>query len=59
MTKVFAGPYRDAGKWEQHIGEHVRAQGHEVKQLYYFYATCPRCAKRFGKNQVVLFAQVA
>ena len=59
MTKVFDGPYRNAGKWERLMGEHVRAQGHDIKHLYSFYATCPRCAKHFGKNQVVLFAQVA
>lgn len=58
-TKVFEGPYRDAGKGVRAMEAHVRAQGKEPKRIYHFYATCPRCAKRFGKNQVVLFAQVA
>ena len=58
MTKVFEGPYRDVGKWIHEMEDHVRSRGHEVKKMYFFYATCPKCAKHYGKNHVVLFAQV-
>ncbi len=27
-------------------------------ELYFFYTTCPKCAKAYGKHYVVLFAQV-
>jgi len=57
MTKVFEGPYRDAPRWMRAMQEYVRSQGEEAEKVYFFYATCPRCAKRFGKNQVVLFAK--
>lgn len=30
----------------------------EIQKLYFFYTTCPKCAKKHGKNYVVLFAQV-
>lgn len=59
MTKVFEGPYRSIGQWTRHMEEHVQSQGRATDKLYFFYATCPTCAKKFGKNQVVLFAQVA
>ena len=59
LTKVFEGPYRDMGKWIGAMREHVAAQGYQIQKLYFFYATCPKCAKRFGRNQVALFAQVA
>ncbi len=59
LTKVFDGPYRHAGKWQREMEEFVHGQGRDVKKMYYFYATCPKCAKHFGKNQVVLFAKVA
>jgi len=59
LTKVFEGPYRDVGKWVRAMREHVAAQGHEILKLYFFYATCPKCAKRLGHNWVVLFARVA
>lgn len=58
-TKVFEGPYRNVGKWVGAMEKHVAAQGQKVEAMYFFYATCPKCAKHFGKNQVVLFAKVA
>lgn len=58
MTKVFEGPYRHIGKWTKAMDQHVHDAGHEVDKMYFYYATCPKCAKHFGKNQVVLFAKV-
>lgn len=58
LTKVVEGPFRDAGRWVREMKEHVAAQGRDARKIYLFYATCPKCAKHFGKNRVVLFAQV-
>jgi hypothetical protein len=58
MTKVFTGPFRDIGSWIAQTETFVREHGREVDKLYFFYAICPKCAKHFGKNQVVAFAKV-
>jgi len=58
LTKVFEGPYRDAGKWAREMAEYIKSKGKEMKKLYFSYTTCPRCAKAYGKNYVVLFAQI-
>jgi hypothetical protein len=58
LTKVFEGPYKDAGKWAKEMEEYVKNQGKELKKMYFFYTTCPKCAKAYGKNYVVLLAQV-
>jgi hypothetical protein len=58
LTKVFEGPYKDAGKWAKEMAEYVKGKGKEMKKLYFSYTTCPKCAKAYGKNYVVLFAQV-
>lgn len=58
MTKVFTGPYRDIGSWIKQTEAFVVAHGKEVDKLYFFYATCPKCAKYYGKNQVVTFAKL-
>lgn len=58
VTKVFEGPYRDAGKWAAAMRDHVTAQGRRMEKLYFFYAICPKCAKHYGYNRVVLFAQL-
>lgn len=58
LTKVFEGPYQNAGKWAQEMKTYVESKGKTVKKLYFFYTTCPKCAKAYGKNYVVLFALV-
>lgn len=58
LTKVFEGPYQNAGKWAQEMNEYVKAKGKQAKKLYFFYTTCPKCAKAYGKNYVVLLAQI-
>ena len=58
LTKVFEGPYQNAGKWAVEMKEYVKSKGEELKKLYFSYTTCPRCAKAYGKNYVVLFAQI-
>lgn len=58
LTKAFEGPYKQIPTWIAEMTSHVRSQGQEVKRLYFLYKTCPKCAKQYGKNYVVLLAQV-
>jgi len=58
LTKVFEGPYQNAGKWALEMNSYVQGKGKTVKKLYFHYTTCPKCAKAYGKNYVVLLAQI-
>ncbi|MBL0219783.1 MAG: hypothetical protein IPQ07_38710 [Myxococcales bacterium] len=58
LTKVFEGPFRDAGTWAREMTAYVANKGRALQRLYFGYTTCPRCAKAYGKNYVVLFAKV-
>jgi hypothetical protein len=58
LTKVFEGPYKNAGKWAEEMTDYVSAQRKTLKKMYFSYTTCPNCAKAYGKNYVVLFAQI-
>lgn len=58
LTKVFEGPYQNVGKWAQEMAQYVKSKGKELQKLYFSYTTCPKCAKAYGKNYVVLFAKV-
>jgi hypothetical protein len=58
LTRVFEGPYRNAGKWSTEMKAYVESKGKEIRKLYFFYTTCPRCAKFYGKNYTVLLAQI-
>lgn len=59
LTKVFTGPFRNIGSWIAETESFVKSRERKLEKLYFFYATCPKCAKTFGKNQVVVFAQVS
>jgi hypothetical protein len=58
LTKVFEGPYSDARTWCGDMERHVRAKGRQLDTMYFFYTTCPKCAKHYGKNYVVGIAKV-
>ena len=44
--------------FDRETQEYVTAQGQQMRKLYFFYTTCPKCAKHYGKNYVVAFAEV-
>ncbi|MGO4916774.1 hydrolase [Pseudogemmobacter sp. W21_MBD1_M6] len=58
ITKVFEGPYKDAPDWEEAMKQEVRKRCEEPDDIFFFYTTCPRCAKVYGKNYVVGLAKV-
>ena len=58
VSKVFEGPYRNVRKWIEEMKRFVAAKGKHVRKLYFYYTTCPKCAKKYGKNYVVILAQV-
>jgi hypothetical protein len=58
LTKVFEGGYQNAGKWAKEMESYVRSKGKEIKKTYFWYTTCPKCAKAYGKNYTVILAMV-
>jgi hypothetical protein len=58
LTKVFEEPYKEAGTWVKKMDEFVKSKDKKTKKLYFFYTTCPKCLKHYGKNYVVAFAEV-
>jgi len=58
LTKVFEGPYSNVKRWMEEMKSYANRENKEIQKLYFFYTTCPKCAKKYGKNYVVLLAQV-
>lgn len=56
VTKVFEGPYREAANW-YHEMQDLAAEKGEPGEVWFFYTTCPKCAKAYGKNYVVGVAE--
>ena len=58
LSKVFEGPYGSMRKWIEEMKAFVESQGKSPQKLFFYYTTCPKCAKKYGKNYVVILAQV-
>ena len=59
LSKVYEGPYRDTGKWCKDFKDYAKGRGLSIKKWYMWYTTCPKCAKKYGKNYVVIIAKVS
>ena len=46
------------GKFVKEMGEYVKSENKTMKKMYFYYTTCPACAKHYGKNYVVLLAEI-
>ncbi len=58
LSKVFEGSFNNMGKWIKEMKLFVQSRGEQMKKLYFFYTTCPACAKAYGKNYTVLLAEI-
>ena len=58
ITRVFEGPYRHARNFDHDMRIAAKAQGKTAKDVFFFYTTCPKCAKEYGENYMVGVAQV-
>jgi hypothetical protein len=59
LTHVYEGPFGDAPRWCADMKRRVAEKGRTLRKIYFGYTTCPACAKAYGKNYVVLFAEIA
>ena len=57
LSKVFEGSYSNMGKWIGQMNGFVKNKNKALKKLYFYYTTCPKCAKKYGKNYVVILTQ--
>ncbi|HMS92051.1 MAG TPA: hypothetical protein PJ993_01050 [Candidatus Saccharibacteria bacterium] len=58
LTKVFEGPYQNAGKWYESLKQFAKSKNSTIEKIYMFYTTCPKCAKHYDKNYTIGMAQV-
>jgi hypothetical protein len=56
--KVYEGPFSNTGKWQSNFVGRLKTKGFKYRKIYEWYTTCPKCAKKYGKNYVVLVAEI-
>lgn len=57
-SRVYEGPFKDTGKWCDDFKKQAEAKGLKIKKWYMWYTTCPKCAKKYGKNYVVIISEI-
>jgi len=58
FSKVYKGPYKDTGKWCKDFEQKAKDQDLKILKWYMWYTTCPKCAKKFGKNYIAIIAKI-
>jgi len=58
ITKVFDGPYNAVPKWIKKMEAYLESINEKSLRYYIHYTTCPKCAKKYGHNYAVVFAQI-
>lgn len=53
LTKTFEGPYAEARHWQADMQDAARAKGRTPGEVWFYYTTCPKCAKVYEQNPVV------
>jgi len=57
-SKAYEGDFKDTGNWMKDFASVAKEKGLAVKKQYMWYTTCPKCAKKWGKNYVVIVGQI-
>nr|WP_321295434.1 hydrolase [uncultured Sphaerochaeta sp.] len=57
LSNVYEGPFKDTGIWCEDFGKLAKEKGFAFSTWYMWYTTCPKCAKKYGKNYVVILGQ--
>jgi len=61
MTKTFDGEYNAVPKFVKHMNKYLKEKGKKIPKhsdYYIHYAYCPKCAKKYGHNAMILFARI-
>ncbi|MBC8402429.1 MAG: hypothetical protein H8E14_13150 [Candidatus Marinimicrobia bacterium] len=57
-SKVYEGPFKNTGKWSKDFENIGKSKGFNIKKRFMWYTTCPKCAKKYGKNYVAIISQI-
>lgn len=58
LTRVFEGPFSQMGDWTAKMAAAAAAIGKPGAEIWFYYPTCPKCAKTYGVNPVVGLARI-
>ncbi|MCL2294211.1 MAG: hypothetical protein FWC36_05040 [Spirochaetes bacterium] len=58
FSKVYEGSFGNTKNWFADFKTQAEKIGLKIGKTYTWYATCPKCAKKYGKNYVVIVGRI-
>jgi len=58
ISKTYDGPYSEVPKYLADFEEFAHENHLHIGDVYFYYTTCPKCAKKYGHNYIVLFGKI-
>lgn len=58
LSKVYEGDFSKTGLWCEDFNQYAKDEDVVIKKMYMWYTTCPKCAKKYGKNYVVIIGEI-
>lgn len=58
FSKVYEGDFKETGKWCRDFENIAKEKGMKIEKWYMWYTTCPKCAKKYGKNYTVIIGKI-
>lgn len=58
LSKVYEGDFKDTKIWSDDFEKYAQEKGYKIKKMYMWYTTCPKCAKKYGKNYTVIIGKL-
>jgi len=58
LSKVYEGDFKDTSTWMEDFKKYTKKKKIDIKKTYVWYTTCPKCAKKYGHNYVVIIGEV-
>ncbi len=58
LSKVYEGDFKKTGEWCEDFKAYAESRKLRIKKWYMWYTTCPKCAKKYGRNYVVIICEV-
>lgn len=58
ISKVYEGDFKETAAWGEDFKRYAASKNVKVTKWYMWYTTCPKCAKKYGKNYTVFIGQI-
>jgi hypothetical protein len=57
-SRVYEGDFKHTKEWGDDFEAKAKEKGLNIQKQFMWYTTCPKCAKKYGKNYVAVIGQV-